>query len=132
MGTLEAPQDPHGQDTGWGPPEKNRQMEAKAGGLRGLNLGLLCSAQNQKIFHGAARGYQEPSGAKYTGQDRTGQSTGLDKPDRTGQPTGIGTPPGLGLEAEASSGHDEESGALAGSLSYRFHFPTAPDESPWT
>ncbi len=30
MGTLEAPQDTHGQDTGRGPPERNGQMEAKA------------------------------------------------------------------------------------------------------
>ncbi len=28
--TLEAPQDTHGQDIGWGPPERNRQMAAKA------------------------------------------------------------------------------------------------------
>ncbi len=31
-------------------------------------------------------------------------------------------PSWAGLEAEASSGHDEESGALTGSLSNRFHF----------
>ncbi len=33
-----------------------------------------------------------------------------------------GTGTWAGLEAEASSGHDEESGALTGSLSNRFHF----------
>ncbi len=76
----------------------------------------------------------------------------LDRQDKTGtrQPTGTGSPPGLSLEAEASSGHDEVSGALTGSLSNRFHLsdkgaggwerppwplnkePPAPDESPWT
>ncbi len=73
MGTLEAPQDTHGQDTGRGPPERNGQMEAKAGGLRGLGpLGPATTAgvllPLQKKFHGAARGYQEPSGAKQTRQ----------------------------------------------------------------
>ncbi len=120
-------------------------MEAKAGGLGGLDLGphgLVPAARppqlefyyappkTKKDFMGQLGGIRSPLGLN--SQDRTGQSTGLDKPDRTGQPTGTGSPPGLGLEAEASSAHYEESGALAGSLSNRFHFPTAPDESPWT
>ncbi len=38
-----------------------------------------------------------------------------------------------GLEAEASTGHDEESGAPTGSLNNRFHFcAKEADESPWT
>ncbi len=67
----------------------------------------------QKNFPGVVRGYQEPSGAKQTGQDRN--RTG------TGQPTGTESPPGLSSVAEASSGHDMTSGALTGSLSNRFH-----------
>ncbi len=52
-------------------------------------------------------GYQEPSGAKQTG---------------TGQPQEQEALLGLSSEAEASYGQDEESGALTGSLSNRFHF----------
>ncbi len=75
-------------------------------------------------FPGEVRGYQEPSGARQTGQDRN--RTGTEQPSRakqtgTGQPTGTGSPPGLSSEAEASSGHDMTSGALTGSLSNRFH-----------
>ncbi len=95
-------------------------QEAMAGHLRGLGLGPLGPAPTAgtlstppKHFPGVFRGYQEPSGAKQTGQDRN--RTG------TGQPTGTGSPPGLSLEAEASSGHDMTSGALTGSLSNRFH-----------
>ncbi len=62
------------------------------------------------------------SGALWGLTHRTWHLTGLDKPDRTGQPTGTRSPFELGLEAEASSGHDKESGALAGSLSNRFNF----------
>ncbi len=76
-----------------------------------------------------------PPGLNTQEQDRTGQTSGA---KQTG--TGQDSPPGLnrqgqdrtahrnrkpswaGLEAEASSGHDEESGALTGSLSNRFHF----------
>ncbi len=76
MGTLEAPQDTHGQDKGQGPPERNRQTEAKAelgaleamaGGLRGRGLVPRPSHYSQnpstppKKIHGADTGYQEPS-----------------------------------------------------------------------
>ncbi len=90
-----------------------------------------------KKFPGEVRGYKEPSGAKQTGQymdsppglntqeqDRTGQDSppGLNRQgqDRTAHRNR--KPSWAGLEAEASSGHDEESGALTGSLSNRFHF----------
>ncbi len=71
-----------------------------------------------------------------TGQD---SPPGPDRQDKTSHRNQ--KPSWAGLEAEASSGHDEESGALTGSLSIRFHFcdrgaqqeePPAPDESPWT
>ncbi len=71
-----------------------RAQEAMAGGLRGRGLVLRPghSSRNPstppKNFHGAARGYQEPSGARHrnrTGQDRTGKpsrarQTGQDIP----------------------------------------------------
>ncbi len=63
----------------------------------------------KKKFPGEVRGYQEPSGAKQTGQtgqgnppgpdrqDSTKQERppGPDRQDRTGQPTGTRSPPGL-------------------------------------
>ncbi len=61
-------------------------QEAIAGGLRGRGLVPRPghSSRNpstpQKKFHGAARGYQEPSGAKHTGQD---SPPGLDRQDKT-------------------------------------------------
>ncbi len=60
-----------------------------------------------KNFHGEVRGYQEPSRAKQTGQNMTGQpsrarQTGHDdrkalqgQTDKTGHPTGTRSPPGL-------------------------------------
>ncbi len=96
-------------------------------------------------FPGEVRGYQEPSGAKQTGQYKKRQESppGPDRQDRNRKPSRASS------EAEASSGHDQESGALTGSLSDRLHFsdkgaggwewppwplqePPAPDESPWT
>ncbi len=71
----------------------------------------------QKKFPGEVRGYQEPSGARHTEHDKT---PGPDKQDRTSHRNQ--KPSWAGLEAEASSGHDEESEALTGSLSNRFHF----------
>ncbi len=151
--------------TGRGPPEWNRQtteamaelgaleamaelgaLEAMAGCLRGLGLGPLgpaptagtLSTPPKKISLGYLGGIKSPLGLNR--QDKTG----------TGQLTGTGSPPGLSLEAEASSGHDEESGALTGSLSKplpsqrqggrRLEWPPwpqqeeppAPDESPRT
>ncbi len=109
--------------------------------------GTLLPPPPKKNFPGEVRGYQEPSGARQTGQDRN--RTGTGQPSRAKQ-TGTGSPPGLSSEAEASSGQDMTSGALTESLSNRFHFhdkgaggwewpprplqeePPAPDESPWT
>ncbi len=86
MGALEAPQDKHGQEhrTGTSRAEQMTEamaelgaQEAMAGRLRGLGLGPLGPAPTagtlstpQKNFPGEVRGYQEPSGAKQTGQDR--------------------------------------------------------------
>ncbi len=58
--------------------------EAMADGLRGLGLSPLGPAPTagtlttppQKNFPGEVRGYQEPSGAKQTGQDKTGKPSG--------------------------------------------------------
>ncbi len=110
-----------------------------AGGPCGRGLGPLGPAPTtgtllppKKKFPGEVRGYQEPSGARHTGQymdsppglntqeqDRTGQTSGA---KQTG--TGQDSPPGLNRqgqdrtahrnrkqsrassEAEASSGHD--------------------------
>ncbi len=88
-------------------------QEAMAGHLPAVPTAGTLSTPPKKKFPVVFRGYQEPSGAKQTGQDRN--RTG------TGQPTGTESPPGLSSEAEASSGHDEESGALTGSLSNSFH-----------
>ncbi len=60
----------------------------------------------QKNFPGEVRGYQEPSGARQTGQDIPQEQEAL-----------------LGeLGSRGFLWHDEESGALTGSLSNRFHF----------
>ncbi len=83
MGTLQPPQDTHGQDTGQGPPERNRQVGRGGAGSPGEhvrwsfwprpgNYSRIFTTPTKKI-HGAARGYQEPFGAKHTGQD-TSQS----------------------------------------------------------
>ncbi len=99
-------------------------QEAMAGGL---SLQPEPFYPPKKKFPGEVRGYQEPSGARQTGQymtgqDRTGQDSplGPDRQDRTSHRNQ--EPSWAGLEAEASSGHDKESGALTGSLSNRFHF----------
>ncbi len=78
--------------------------------------------KTKKNFPGEVRGYQEPSGAKQTRQYKTRQERppGPDRQDRTAHRNQ--KPSWAGLEAEASSGHDEESEALTGSLSNRFHF----------
>ncbi len=123
----------------------------------GLGLGPLGPAPTAgtlttppQNFPGEVRGYQEPSGAKQTRQYKTRQERppGPDRQDRTAHRNQ--KPSWAGLEAEASSGHDEESGALTGSLSKplpsqrqggrRLEWPPwpqqeeppAPDESPRT
>ncbi len=77
-------------------------QEAMAGGLHGRGLVPRPghSSRNPstppKKFPGVVRGYQEPSGAKQTGQYKTGQDSppGPDRQDRTRHPTGTGSPPG--------------------------------------
>ncbi len=134
------------RNTGRGPPEWNRQtgtmaelgaleamavqgaQEAMADGLRGpwprsprpgpYNRNSYYPPQN---FPGEVRGYQEPSRAKQTRQYKTRQERppGPDRQDRTAHRNQ--KPSWAGLEAEASSGHDQESEALTGSLSDRVH-----------
>ncbi len=137
-GALEAPQDKHGQEHRTGTSIAEQMMEAMAelGALEAMaELGALeawrCRELRrpwqvifgalarppqpepflppQKISLGKLGGIRSPPGLNR--QDKTG----------TGQPTGTGSPPGLSSEAEAFSGHDEESRALTGSLSNRFH-----------
>ncbi len=104
-------------------------QEAMAGGPCGRGLGPLGPAPTartllppKKNFPGEVRGYQEPSGAKQTGQYKTtgkpsrARQTGQDRTAHRNQ-----KPSWAGLEAEASSGHDMTSGALTGSLSNCFH-----------
>ncbi len=57
-------------------------------------------------FPGEVRGYQEPSGAKQTGQYKTRQESppGPDRQDRTAHRNR--KPSRASSEAEASSGHD--------------------------
>ncbi len=95
----------------------------------GLGLSLLGPAPTAgtlttppKNFPGEVRGYQEPSGAKQTRQYKTRQERppGPDRQDRTAHRNQ--KPSWAGLEAEASSGHDQESEAHTGSLSDRLHF----------
>ncbi len=103
-----------------------------------------------KNFPGDVRGHQEPSGAGHTEQYKTRQESppGPDRQDRTSHRNR--KPSRASSEAEASSGHDQESEAHTGSLSDHLHFsdkgagswewppwplqeePPAPDESPWT
>ncbi len=111
-----------------------------ADGLRGLGLGPLGPAPTAgthttppQNFPGEVRGYQEPSGAKQTGQTGQGSPPGPDRQDSTKQERPPGPdrqdrtahrnqkPSWAGLEAEASSGHDQESEAHTGSLSDRLH-----------
>ncbi len=77
----------------------------------------------QKKFPGVVRGYQEPSGAKQTGQYKTGQESppGPEKQDKTGLPTGTGSPPGLAWKLRLLLGMTRHQGPSQGSLSYRFH-----------
>ncbi len=105
-------------------------LETMADGLRDLGLGPLGLAPTAgtlttppKKFPGEVRGYQEPSGAKQTGQYKTRQESppGSDRQDRTGQPTGTRSPPGLAWKLRLPLGMTE-SGALTGSLSNRFQF----------
>ncbi len=116
-------------------------LEAMADGLQGLGLGPLGPAPTagtlttpSQNFPGEVRGYQEPYGAKQTGQTGQGSPPGPGRQDSTKQESPPGPdrqdrtahrnqkPSWAGLEAEASSGHDQESEAHTGSLSDRLHF----------
>ncbi len=94
-------------------------LEAMAGGLRGRGLVPRPghSSRNpstpQKKFHGAARGYQEPLGAKQTGT-RQDSPPGLDKQDKTGPPTGTGSPPGLAWKLRLLLGMTRSQGPSQG------------------
>ncbi len=82
MSALEASQD---TQTGTQDAEQTEQeamavqgaQEAMAGGASCTPARTLLPPppKKKKKFHGAARGYQEPSGARQTGQDMTGQPT---------------------------------------------------------
>ncbi len=103
-------------------------QEAMAGGPCGRGLGPLGPAPTAgtpftppKNFPGEVRGYKEPSGAKQTGQYMD-SPPGLNTQEQDRTAHRNRKPSWAGLEAEASSGHDEKSGALTGSLSNRFHF----------
>ncbi len=132
-------------------------LAAMADGLRDLGLGPLVPAPTtgtllpppKKKFPGEVRGYQEPSGAKQTGQYKTRQESppGPDRQDRTAHRNR--KPSWAGLEAEASSGHDRVRGPhrvpqqplplrrqggrrLEWPLWPQQEEPPAPDESLWT
>ncbi len=102
-------------------------QEAIAGGPCGRGLGPLGPAPTAgtllpppKISLGKLGGNQEPSGARHR-QDSTKQESppGPDRQDRTAHRNR--KPSRASSEAEASSGHDQESEALTGSLSDRLH-----------
>ncbi len=103
-------------------------QEAMADGLRGLGLGPLGPAPKagtyttppKKIPWGS-EGVSEPSRAKQTGQYKTRQER-PPRPDRQDRTAHRNRKPSrASSEAEASSGHDQESEALTGSLSDRLH-----------
>ncbi len=103
-------------------------QEAMADELRGLGLGPLGPAPTarthttpQKKIPWGSEGVSEPSGAKQTGQYKTRQERppGPDRQDRTAHRNR--KPFRASSEAEASSGHDQESEALTGSLSDCLH-----------
>ncbi len=107
MGALEAPQDRHAQDHRTGTSRAEQMMEAMAE-LGALEAMAVQGAQEamaggiswpwplpghsswnpstpQKKFPGEVRGYQEPSGARQTGQYMTRQDSppGPDRQDKT-------------------------------------------------
>ncbi len=83
-----------------------------------------------KISLGKWGGIRSPPGLnRQTGQYKTRQERppGPDRQDRTAHRNQ--KPSWAGLEAEASSGHDQESEALTGSLSDRLHICDMPQTS---
>ncbi len=143
MGTLEAPQDKHGQEHRTGPPEREQMteamaelgaleamaelgaleamavqgaLEAKAGRLRGLGLGPLGPAPTA----GTLSTPKKISLGKLGG---IRSPPGLNRQDKTGtgQPTGTGSPPGLARKLRLPLGMTRSQGPLKGPLSNRFH-----------
>ncbi len=91
-------------------------QEAMAGGPCGHGLGSLGPAPTtrtllppQKISLGKLGGIRSPPGLDRQDSTKRDRNALQGQTDRTGQ------------EAEASSGHDQESEALTGSLSDRLH-----------
>ncbi len=125
------------RNTGRGPPERNRQtketmavqgaQEAMAGGHswpwpRPGHSSRNPSTLPPQISLGKLGGIRSPPGLdtqNSTRQDRKGPP-GPDRQDMTAHRNQ--KPSWAGLEAEASSGHDQESEAHTGSLSDRLHF----------
>ncbi len=137
MGALEAPQDKHGQKhrTGTSRAEQTTEAMAELGAQEAMAGGHSWpwprpSARPlqpepfypPKNLPGEVRGYQEPFRAGHTEQYKTRQESppGPDRQDRTAHRNR--KPSRASSEAEASSGHDQESEALTGSLSDRLHF----------
>ncbi len=138
MGALEAPQDKHGQEHRTGTSRAEQTDKGGHGGAgssgghgrwslwpwpRSPRPGLYNRNPftPKKNFPGEVRGYQEPSGARHTGQymdsppglntqeqDRTGQTSGA---KQTG--TGKDSPPGLNRQGQDSP---QEQEALLGWL----------------
>ncbi len=74
----------------------------------------------KKISLGKSGGIRSPPGLDTQNSTWHDKTPGPDKQDRTSHRNQ--KPSWAGLEAEASSGHDEELEALTGSLSNHFHF----------
>ncbi len=95
-------------------------LEAMADGLRGLGLGPLGPAPTAgthttpppQNFPGEVRGYQEPSGAKQTGQTGQGSPPGPDRQDSTKQEC----PPGPDRQDRTGQDSPQEPEALLGWL----------------
>ncbi len=67
----------------------------------------------KKNFPGVVRVYQEPSGARPTGNGHD-SPLGLNRQDKTGQPTGTGSPPGLARKLRLPLGMTRSQGPLQG------------------
>ncbi len=98
-------------------------QEAMADGLRRLGLSPLGPAPTartlltppQKKFPGEVRGYQEPSGARQTGQYMTWQEKALQgQTNRTGHPTGTRSAPGLAWKLRFPLGMTRSQGPSQG------------------
>ncbi len=154
---MEAPQDKYGQEHRMGTSRVEQTDRDHGGaGSSGSHGGAGSSGGpgSRNAYYppkkiSLVRGYQEPSGAKQTGQYKTRQESppGPDRQDRTAHRNQ--KPSWAGLEAEASSGHDRVRGPhrvpqqplpLRRQGGRRLEWPPwpqqkelpAPDESLWT